>query len=502
MMPRHTNFVNPQFFNPQPVTPSFRGFDRAWTLIDHLIARGWLIDSTMGFQAFDALVGSQGGAGMVLTPTGNFGNYYSTQERDSGRLEWLETFSRSLTGGGSTHNLKFGSTVARTSNAGQLWERSIDILDAAGHRLEQINFFGGRPYRKADIEQGFFAQDHWLVTPNFALDVGTRLEYQGITGTLRFAPRAGVAWTPFHNQGTVVRGGFGIFYDRVPLSVYSFGNDPEQVITTYGLNGQIIGEPRRFLNITEIDLGKRFPLIDSGKTAGNFAPFSKIWSIEIEHPLSQWLRLRANYTHSDSGGVMLLTPRVVQGRDALVLGGGGISSYRQFELTAKLAWKNGQQMLFSYVRSRARGDLNEFNQYLGNFPSAIVRPNLFSNLAGDLPNRFITWGLISLPWKMQLAPIFEYRNGFPYAVFDATRNYVGLPNGDKFRFPNFLSIDARVLKDFKVSPKYTLRFSVSGFNLTNHFNALDVHSNTADPKAGVLFGNYKRRFRADFDVVF
>jgi hypothetical protein len=43
---------------------------------------------------------------------------------------------------------------------------------------------------------------------------------------------------------------------------------------------------------------------------------------------------------------------------------------------------------------------------------------------------------------------------------------------------------------------------VSGFNLTNHFNALDVHSNSADPQAGVFFGNYKRRFRMDFDVVF
>jgi hypothetical protein len=234
---------------------------------------------------------------MVLTPTGNLGNYYSAQERDSGRIEWLETFSRALASGGSTHNLKFGSTVARTSNAGQLWERPIDILDAAGHRLKQISFVGGGPYRKTDIEQGFFAQDHWLLAPNLAVDVGTRLEYQGITGTLRFAPRTGVAWTPFHNQRTVVRGGFGIFYDRVPLSVYSFGYYPEQVITTYGLNGQIVGEPRRFLNITEIDLGKRFPLIDSRKTAGNFAPFSKTWNIEIEHPLSRLLRLRANYSY-------------------------------------------------------------------------------------------------------------------------------------------------------------------------------------------------------------
>ena len=500
--PRHTNFVDPQFFSPQATTPSFRGLDRAWTLIDHKATGGWLIDSTLGFQAFDARVGSQGSAGMSLTPTGALGNYYSTQERDSGRIEWLETASRAINSGGRTHNLKFGSTVARTSNSGQLWERPIDILDTAGRRLKRIDFAGGTPYRTSDIEQGFFAQDHWMIAPNLAMDTGMRLEYQGITGTLRLAPRIGLAWTPLRNQRTVIRGGFGIFYDRVPLSVYSFSHYPEQIVTSYGLNGQIEGQPRRYRNITEIDLGNRFPLIDSGTKAGNFAPFNKTWNISIEHPISQTLRLRANYTHGDTGGIMLLSPRIVSGSDALVLGGGGKSSYRQLELTAKLARKSGQEMVFSYVRSRSRGDLNEFNQFLGNFPSAVVRPNQFSNLSGDLPNRFIAWGLLSLPWKMQIAPMFEYRNGFPYASLDAARSYVGMPNSDRLRFPNFLSVDARILKDFKVSPKYTLRFSVSGFNLTNHFNALDVHSNTADQQAGVFFGNYKRRFRADFDIIF
>jgi hypothetical protein len=58
------------------------------------------------------------------------------------------------------------------------------------------------------------------------------------------------------------------------------------------------------------------------------------------------------------------------------------------------------------------------------------------------------------------------------------------------------------MKDIRVSPKYTLRFSVGGMNLTNHFNPLDVHSNIDDPLSGVFFGNLKRRFIADFDVIF
>ncbi len=197
---------------------------------------------------------------------------------------------------------------------------------------------------------------------------------------------------------------------------------------------------------------------------------------------------------------MVITPQVVQGQDALVLGGGGKSRYRQLELTARVGWKDGNELLFSYVRSRASGDLNDFSRYLGNYPSSVVRPNQFSNLSGDLPHRFLAYGTLKLPWQMQLAPMVEYRSGFPYAPLDAARNYAGTPN--TLRFPKFFSLDAGVSKDFKVSEKYSVRFSVSGYNLTNHFNALDVHANTADPQFGAFFGNYKRRFRMDFDIIF
>ncbi len=50
--------------------------------------------------------------------------------------------------------------------------------------------------------------------------------------------------------------------------------------------------------------------------------------------------------------------------------------------------------------------------------------------------------------------------------------------------------------------KYKARISVTGLNLTNHFNSLDVHANIADPQFGILFGHYKRRYRADFDLLF
>jgi hypothetical protein len=331
------------------------------------------------------------------------------------------------------------------------------------------------------------------------MDVGTRFERQGITETIRVAPRIGLAWTPFANQQTTIRGGFGLFYDRVPLSVFAFNGYPEQVITTFGANGEIIDGPRHFINITDRAEAK-FPLLFSKNVAGNFAPYSETWNVEVEHPVTRMLRVRANYLQSNSFGTVIFTPKVVQGQDALVLGGGGRSGYNQLELTARLSLNDGQQMFFSYVHSRSRGDLNEFNNYLGNFPFPVVRPNTFTNLAGDLPNRFLAWGLVRLPWKMRIAPMVEWRNGFPYASVDAAQDYAGTPNQTRFR--NFFSLDSRVSKDIKLSDKYTVRLSVSGFNVTNHFNPLQVHANIADPAYGVFFGSHKPRYRLDFDVIF
>jgi hypothetical protein len=127
---------------------------------------------------------------------------------------------------------------------------------------------------------------------------------------------------------------------------------------------------------------------------------------------------------------------------------------------------------------------------------------VYSLLPSDLPNRFLGWGQLVFPHGIRLLPMVEYRNGFPYASYDVLGNYVGTPYQNSVRYPDSFSLDARISKDFKVNSKYTVRLSFGGNNLTNHFNALSIHSNYADPQYGIFFGNYNRRFLADFDVLF
>jgi hypothetical protein len=73
--------------------------------------------------------------------------------------------------------------------------------------------------RQTDGE--FYAEDDWKVTPNFTWSYGLRLETQNyIHSTHDFAPRTSLAYGIPRKNGkttTVLRAGFGIFYDRFEL---------------------------------------------------------------------------------------------------------------------------------------------------------------------------------------------------------------------------------------------------------------------------------------------
>src|SRR2546423_137341 len=65
---------------------------------------------------------------------------------------------------------------------------------------------------------GIFIQDEWRVKPNFMLSYGLRYERESIlTDANNFGPRLAFAYDPFKAGRTVVRAGFGIFYNRVLL---------------------------------------------------------------------------------------------------------------------------------------------------------------------------------------------------------------------------------------------------------------------------------------------
>jgi hypothetical protein len=95
----------------------------------------------------------------------------------------------------------------------------------ARFRPSQFTITGGDPL--ADVKQtdfSLFLNDDWRVSPQFTLSYGLRYEAQtNVSNNLNFAPRVGFAYSPGAGGArapkTVIRGGFGIFYDRIAESL-------------------------------------------------------------------------------------------------------------------------------------------------------------------------------------------------------------------------------------------------------------------------------------------
>jgi hypothetical protein len=107
-----------------------------------------------------------------------------------------------------------------------------------------------RDFREIDVAP--YIQDDWKVTPRLTLNLGLRYEFatnavgvrhplnniinppyggfvpvdhvfQANPNALNFDPRIGFAFDPFNDHKTSIRGGFGVFHDRVAPRTYASG---------------------------------------------------------------------------------------------------------------------------------------------------------------------------------------------------------------------------------------------------------------------------------------
>jgi hypothetical protein len=500
--PHTLEYVGLNYFDPQPVTPNADFHESTATILHRWSLGGGMLQSTLAETSVSSDVRPQAySQTMVLQPTGNSGNYFSQESRNSSRYEWIENYTVKPLHFLGEHTIQIGSVVGHSENQGQFYARSVWLRNSNGQPLQRIDFTGGSPFDLSDVEPAFFVQDHWAINPHLALDAGVRYEAQSITGTTRTAPRGGFVWSPGSSGKTTIRGGMGIFYDSVPLDIYAFNSYPSQRITTYGPDGLPVGPPIHYINLTDQAVQSRFPFIDRKDKTGNFAPYSMAWNLEAEREISHMLTVRIKYLQSWEDGMITLQPEVINNRHALVLGSGGSAQTRQAEFTSRIGANGNRQFYFSYVRQYAYGNVSSASSYLGNFPYPVVRSGLVSALPSEIPNRFLLWGTYSLPYKFMVNPHLELRNGFPYQPTDALQQWVET-TGPQYRFPRYFSADLAVAKDFKVREVHAVRLTVTVQNLTNHYNPLQVHSNIADPQYGNFFGNYNRKYLLDFDFLF
>jgi hypothetical protein len=506
LFPEKKRYVGMNTFNPQETTPNTKQRGELFSVSEQAIFRDEsFLSSLLSYKTFAFNVFGQGLTPLTLLPDGNTGSYFADTRRSAQRVQWQEQyFGRAFTFNGQ-HSLKLGAELDYTKMSGHFDFRPILIRRRDESLNQRIDFTGPTFIERPLAEFGAFAQDRWVINKNLTIDAGLRFDRNSISRHNNVSPRLSILYLPFKDGRTTVRAGMGLFYDRSPLSsgyfeLRSLDDDdellkgsvldtisqsgfPARVVTTYATDGvTVIDGPRAFANI----IGG--PLHDARATR---------WSLQIDRGLTKNLTLRVGYLQRSTKNEPIIIPR----SNALVLASRGRSQYKELQV---LALYNGQRFHnwnVSYVWSRAQGDLNTTDNFLGDFPGFVVRANQFGTLPFDVPHRLLAYGEVKAPLGITIMPALEVRSGFPFSFVNDRLDFVGERN--RARFPAFLSLDASILKSFRV-PFFDkrVRAGVVIFNITNHFNPRDVQNNTGSLQLGEFFNSLGRSVRGKFEVDF
>ncbi|MEO8434921.1 MAG: carboxypeptidase regulatory-like domain-containing protein [Pyrinomonadaceae bacterium] len=494
VFPQKFDFFNLNTFNPADTTANFH--QRGWFLAlneQAVFKSGALLQSSFSFKQFDGDIFGNSGQPYRIAPDRNFGGWFDGQHRESRRYEWLEVYHFAPAKWRGSHALKTGLNFSHTAFNGSDRGLPVRIVRSGannGPTYQLLEYVGDGTLRQRQDEYTAFLQDKWTVNGRLIFDLGLRYDRDQIGGQNNFAPRLGFVILPSASERTVVRGGVGLFYDKISLNIGAFEQYQDLLVTTFQPDGVTVADgPRLFRNTV---------------AAGEFRnPYSIAWNVQVDHQATERLLLRVGYEERHTRRDFMLEPVVNSLEGALLLQNIGRSLYRELQAVARLRFQEGRNIFLSYVRSQARGDLNDYNSYFGNLRHPVIRPNEYGRQAFDVPNRVLFWGDFALPYDIVATPVVEWRSGFPFSLLNEKQDYVGPRNGGG-RFPQLFTLDVLVTKGLQIpfrGKKYRGRVGVTVFNITNHWNPRDVQNNLASSQFGTFYNSPGRSFRTKFEFV-
>ncbi len=148
----------------------------------------------------------------------------------AGRLNKLYEIINNLSHQAGAHAIRAGAnflyndctiTFPRSLRGSYAFSSLANFLSGVYNNAGFTQTFGNTVVPQTNPNAGFYVQDEWKVRPSLTLNAGVRYDLQFLesisTDRNNVSPRAGFAWSPFESRRSVIRGGFGLFYDRIPL---------------------------------------------------------------------------------------------------------------------------------------------------------------------------------------------------------------------------------------------------------------------------------------------
>ncbi len=429
LYPQKLDFLGLNTFTPQPATPDFhqRGY-QIYVQHRYIIGDASLLTSQFSYKRFDADITAQSDDPYRLLFETTEGGFFNRQARRTSRTSLQENYQFAPKQFAGSHTFTVGLSYEHSSYDGR-------------HK---------------------------------------------ITSSTHAAPRAGFLLALTNDGKTLLKGGVGLFYDRVPLMVPVFPYLPNRTVALLGQGGAISSSVSYQNEIT-------------GQLQN---PRSTSWNLELDRQLLAGLLLRVAYEQRNTARDFVVSPTSSGTTGILDLSNRGSDFYREFQVAAR--YQISRHVLnASYVRSRAFGDLNDFNQFFGNLAQPVVQPDARGRLPFDAPNRFLFWGALAGPLKLTLVPVYDLHTGFPYSAENEFREYVGPRNVR--RFPRFSSFDLQITRPVTLHlGEKRLHARVGGgvFNLFNHFDPRDVQNNLGSARFGEFFNTSWREYRGKFVMEF
>jgi hypothetical protein len=282
------------------------------------------------------------------------------------------------------------------------------------------------------VDVSLYAEDDWRIRPNITFSYGLRFESQNeISNHADWAPRLGLAWGLGRGKSppkTVLRTGFGIFYDRFTSSYLLQAERQNGILQAQ----YIFTNPDFFPNTTP---AVAVPPTVYQDTARLRAPYVMQTAVSFERQLTKIANMSVSYLNS-RGWNQLLTNNInapIPGTydypfySSTTPGSRPVGSflnifqfesegiYRENQMFVQGTVRAGSKLtLFSYYTlTYANGDTSGATSFPSN-PKNLLQD--YGRSSFDVRNRYFLGGTIGLPYNFRLSPFMIVSSGTPYNI--------------------------------------------------------------------------------------